>query len=75
MEDLQRNSVLKKTTYEGVGIVQYQEFYFGPSKPIIDKIDAILSEYYDFTKDELDYLINYDIKFRLGAKDDTEDSD
>jgi hypothetical protein len=36
------------------------------SKPIIDQIDAILAEHYGFTEEELDYIINYDIKYRMG---------
>ena len=37
------------------------------SKPIIDEIDAALADHYGFTKEELDFVTNYDIKHRLGA--------
>src|SRR5215831_1853990 len=36
------------------------------SKPIIDEIDAALADYYGFSKEELDFIINYDIKYRMG---------
>lgn len=36
------------------------------SKPIIDEIDTLLATYYGFTAEELDFIINYDIKYRLG---------
>ena len=36
------------------------------SKAIIDAIDRSLAKYYRFTDEELDYLINYDIKYRIG---------
>ena len=36
------------------------------SKNTIDGIDSILGEYYDFTDEELDFIINYDIKYRMG---------
>lgn len=36
------------------------------SKPIIDEIDRVLARHYGFTDDELDYIINYDIKYRMG---------
>ena len=36
------------------------------SKPIIDEIDRILAEHYGFTDEELDFIINYDIKYRMG---------
>jgi hypothetical protein len=37
------------------------------SKPIIDEIDKILAKHYGFTEEELDYIINYDIKYRMGS--------
>jgi hypothetical protein len=41
------------------------------SKAIIDKIDQGLGRYYGFTDEELDFIVNYDIKYRMGgAKDD-----
>jgi hypothetical protein len=36
------------------------------SKPIIDEIDRALAENYGFTDEELDFIINYDIKYRMG---------
>ena len=36
------------------------------SKPIIDEIDTVLAEHYGFTDEELDFIINYDIKYRMG---------
>lgn len=42
------------------------------AKPIIDEIDRVLGEHYGFTAEELDFIINYDIKYRLGA-DEGED--
>ena len=36
------------------------------SKPVLDEIDAVLAEHYGFTEEELDFIINYDIKYRMG---------
>ena len=36
------------------------------SKPIIDEIDIVLAGHYGFTEEELDFIINYDIKYRMG---------
>jgi hypothetical protein len=36
------------------------------SKPIIDQIDTVLAQHYGFTEEELDFIINYDIKYRMG---------
>lgn len=43
------------------------------SKEIIDQIDKVLAKHYQFTEQELDYIINYDIKYRMGdTSSDTE---
>ena len=43
--------------------VTYQKF---KSKDLMDKIDKELSKHYGFTEEELDFIINYDIKYRMG---------
>ena len=45
------------------------------SKPIIDEIDRVLAEHYGFTDEELDFIINYDIKYRMGDELGGEDGD
>jgi hypothetical protein len=37
-------------------------------KPIIDEIDKVLAKHYGFTEEELDFIINYDIKYRMGKE-------
>ena len=45
------------------------------SKPILDEIDRALAAQYGFTEEELDFIINYDIKYRMGRDAETaEDS-
>ena len=45
----------------------YESYYFPvKSKHIIDEIDRVLAAHYGFTDEELDYIINYDIKYRMG---------
>lgn len=39
------------------------------SKAIIDAIDRALAKFYGFTDEELDFILNYDIKYRLGITD------
>lgn len=43
------------------------------SKPIIDDIDIALAEYYGLTQEQLDYIVNYDIKYRMGQSGDDDD--
>ena len=66
MGSFRRHSRRKETRYQTTGRVIYDEFDQKPSKPIIDKIDHVLAEHYGFTDEELDFIINYDIKYRMG---------
>lgn len=66
MEDLKRYSQRKETYYKTTGHVIYDEFYPRRSKSIIDRIDHVLAEHYGFTDEELDFIVNYDIKYRMG---------
>ncbi|MDB9372336.1 Eco57I restriction-modification methylase domain-containing protein [Nodularia sphaerocarpa] len=43
------------------------------AKPIIDSIDSILAQHYGFTDEELDFIINYDIKYRMYKDSENED--
>lgn len=64
--DLEKNKNRKETFYKTTGKVIYDEYYPKLSKPIIDEIDKVLAEHYGFTEEELDFIINYDIKYRMG---------
>ena len=66
MESLRRHSQRKETRYQATGKVVYDEFDQKPSKPIVDEIDRVLAKHYGFTDEELDFIINYDIKYRMG---------
>lgn len=66
MKDLNLHKIRKVTNGARNGLVEYDEFKPKPSKPIFDKIDKIFGKHFNFTKEELDYIINYDIKFRMG---------
>jgi hypothetical protein len=70
MRDLERNSEKKTINTKDGDKISYAEFRIGESKPILDEIDTVLAEHYGFTPEELDFIINYDIKYRLGR--DTE---
>jgi hypothetical protein len=47
------------------------------AKPILHEIDRVLAAYYGFTDEELDFIVNYDIKYRLGDEllDDDDEVD
>lgn len=52
--------------YANRGRVKFAQFFPKKSKPIIDEIDKVLARHYGFTEEELDFIINYDIKYRMG---------
>jgi hypothetical protein len=66
MANFEQNKYRKVTYYQATGRVEYDEYYPKLSKPIIDEIDRVLAQHYGFTDEELDYIINYDIKYRMG---------
>ncbi|MCC8118413.1 MAG: Eco57I restriction-modification methylase domain-containing protein [Bacteroidales bacterium] len=47
-------------------ICVFESFNPALSKSIIDEIDMVLAQHYGFTQKELDFIINYDIKYRMG---------
>lgn len=65
-KDVQNKSKRRVYVYKTTGRVEYDEFYMKLSKPIIDEIDKVLARHYGFTEEELDFIINYDIKYRMG---------
>jgi hypothetical protein len=66
MRDFERNSRMLTGDYGGYGVLSIQSFQPRLSKPIIDEIDTALAGHYGFTAEELDFILNYDIKYRLG---------
>ena len=61
------NRERRSRNYES-GLVYYEEYYPQKCKPIIDEIDKVLAKHYGFTEEELDFIINYDIKYRMGKE-------
>lgn len=64
--DLFEKMVVAEYTYKNKGTVRFAQFFPKQSKTIIDKIDQLLAKHYNFTDEELDFIINYDIKYRMG---------
>lgn len=65
--DYEANKYTKDTFYKSTGRnVVYDEYYPKKSKRFIDRIDSIIASHYGFTDEEIDFIINYDIKYRMG---------
>ena len=67
---MKKNSTMLVRNQKQTGRTETQAFKIQKSKPVIDEIDRALAKHYGFTAEELDFLVNYDIKYRLGSDSD-----
>ncbi len=74
MNDFDRNSRMLTGDYGSYGVRHIQSFQPRLSKPILDEIDSTLAKHYGFTDEELDFIINYDIKYRMGQGTEGDES-
>jgi len=73
LDDIVANSTMLVREQKQTGRTETQSFKIQSSKPIIDEIDKVLAKHYGFTDEELDFIINYDIKYRMGKELDAEE--
>lgn len=73
MDRLESTAFVRRASYKTTGNIEYKEYDVSSAKDIIDGIDAVLAKHYGFTDEELDFIINYDIKYRMGR--DAEDAE
>ena len=66
LDDDIKNNSFKTTRNTQKDNIEIESFRINQSKRIIDQIDLRLSELYEFSKTELDFVLNYDIKYRMG---------
>ena len=68
LNSLQNYAEVKIINSKTKGLVEQKQYVINKSKPIIDEIDKVLAQHYGFTEEELDFIINYDIKYRMGKE-------
>jgi hypothetical protein len=66
IENLKATSEITTIESRTRGTVISTLYVVSHSKPIIDEIDQVLANHYGLTQQELDFIINYDIKYRMG---------
>ena len=66
MKRLEETSEVGAATYNVGGAVSYQRFRPKTAKALFDEVDRVLAEHYKLTSQELDFILNYDIKYRMG---------
>jgi hypothetical protein len=67
LSDIEKNAVVKKST-QYKKIKEFKEYRIKKSKHLIDKIDDIICPLYGMTRNEIDFIKNYEIKFRLSEE-------
>jgi hypothetical protein len=65
-DDMDKNKSISIVNKSAGGTNQSFAYQKKLSKPIVDDIDKVLKNHYGFTEEELDFIINYDIKYRMG---------
>jgi hypothetical protein len=73
-KQLVESAELVTASHSLTGEIRYERFRPRVAKPVIDEIDRVLAKHYGFTDEELDFILNYDIKYRLGLDSEHEDS-
>jgi len=74
MAESQKRHARRKTILTKQGHkIEYDEMDAPKSKSILDEIDTVLAWHYAFTEEQLDFILNYDIKYRLGRGADNEE--
>jgi hypothetical protein len=66
-KDLHENAKVVEISTSGGDTIAYAAFNYQLSKQLIYDIDAALGSHYDFSAVELDFISNYDVKYRMGA--------
>ena len=66
LTDIERNANIRQSSSESrYNVSSFKEYKIGKSKAIIDKIDNLICPLYGLTKEETEFIKNYEIEFRL----------
>ncbi len=72
---LAANAVRKRITTKQGHTIEYDEINASRSKDTIDQLELQIAELFGLTAEEADFLINYDIKYRMGDAGRGEEED
>ena len=73
LQELAANSTMLVRQQKSTGRTETQSFKIQRCKPTIDQIDRLLGPLYGLDENEIDFVVNYDLKFRLGANGEETD--
>ncbi len=75
LKDIKQNSIMLVRVQRQTGRTQTQSFKIQKTKAIIDEIDQVIANHYRLNQEEIDFITNYDIKYRLGFDDEDNDEE
>jgi len=64
LADIEKNAIIHKDT-SYTNIDSFKEYKIGKSKHLADKIDDIFGPLYGLTNDEIKFIKNYEVEFRI----------
>jgi len=65
MESYEENSNIKINLRSGEYVIKIKEIIPWKSKDIIDSIDDVFADYFEFTSEEKSFIKNFDLEFRI----------
>jgi len=66
-KDLDKNALLVSYN-KASGITRYFQYKARHTKPLFDEVDDLLGEIYGFNQDEINFIKNYDLRFRTDKR-------
>ena len=66
MNSLDANAKRKSISTKQGHVIEYDEISGASSKEWIDLIDEAMADIYGLSDEELDYIVRYDVKYRVG---------
>jgi hypothetical protein len=66
--DIEKNANIRQTE-KYANIDSFKEYKIGKSKHLIDKIDDLICPLYGLTQEEMEFIKNYEIEFRLSGEE------
>jgi hypothetical protein len=72
MRSLSGNARRKTISTKQGHRIEYDEINAVHSKSVIDEIDTALAELFNLSPNELDFVISYDVKYRMGSETEQE---
>ncbi len=65
--DLVRHSRMRVRNQRQTGRTETQSFRARRSRPLVEQVDRALAGHYRLTAEELDFVMSYEVRFRLGT--------